>query len=362
MTFSVKMDDKKIQVDLECTNLKDTLIYCKPKERLVLMRKFWLDGNKGIPLQRIGKEYNLTRERIRQIESQALMRFRRLIVGNTTYMEVLDKAKEILEQNGWFLEEKLLISKLVNEKLFKFSKQELLLILVSDFDIIYLKRNRLIDKSFYLDNLYEDILTRIALTVEEYFSKRGKSQETNEFISYMKGLFSKEYSDVAFLNRDDFYINLFNSLRAVTTFDGRVWLLSFSDVNPRTIKLKLVHVLRKMKKPLHYQDIPKRIMEIFPGKNIKVNTVHNELVKNGDIFVNMWLGLYGLKEWWFEGGLVKDIIKRIMKRNDRPMGVKELEKEVLKEKMVSHNTVMINLQKHKDIFERVDKGVYKLRK
>ncbi|OQY38687.1 MAG: hypothetical protein B6229_05335 [Spirochaetaceae bacterium 4572_7] len=33
-----------------------------------------------MPLQRIGKEYNLTRERIRQIETQALMRFRRLIV------------------------------------------------------------------------------------------------------------------------------------------------------------------------------------------------------------------------------------------------------------------------------------------
>ncbi|MBR4633828.1 hypothetical protein IKO50_02470 [bacterium] len=31
-------------------------------------------------MQRIGQEYNLTRERIRQIETQALMRFRRLIV------------------------------------------------------------------------------------------------------------------------------------------------------------------------------------------------------------------------------------------------------------------------------------------
>ncbi|MBR7036788.1 hypothetical protein IKI14_02760 [bacterium] len=28
----------------------------------------------------MGQEYNLTRERIRQIETQALMRFRRLIV------------------------------------------------------------------------------------------------------------------------------------------------------------------------------------------------------------------------------------------------------------------------------------------
>lgn len=361
MTFSVKMDDKKINVDLECTNLKDTLIYCKPKERLVLMKKFWLDGKKGIPLQRIGKEYNLTRERIRQIESQALMRFRRLIVGNTTYINVLEEAKKILVTNGGFLEESLLVSKLVNKKLFKFNKQELLLILISDFDIIYLKRNKYINKSFYLDNLYEDVLTRLALTVENHFEKRKKSQSMTELVTYLKDTFAKEYDNIPFLNNTEFYTNFFSSTRSLCNFNGKVGLLSFDDVNPRTIKLKLVHILRKVKKPLHYQDIPARIMEEFPGKNVKVNTVHNELVKNWDIFVNMGLGLYGLKEWGFQGGLVKDIILRIMKRTNRPMGVKELEKEVLKEKMVSHNTVMINLQKHKDIFERVDKGIYKLR-
>ena len=46
---------------------------------------------------------------------------------------------------------------------------------------------------------------------------------------------------------------------------------------------------------------------------------------------------------------------RIFEKNDRPMTVKELCKEVLKEKMVSPNTVMLNLQKYKDTFERVDK-------
>lgn len=44
------------------------------------------------------------------------------------------------------------------------------------------------------------------------------------------------------------------------------------------------------------------------------------------------------------------------------MSVKEISKELLKEKMVSPNTVLLNLQKYKDIFERVDKGVYALKK
>ena len=58
MGFSVKMDDKKIKVDLEWTNLKDILIYCKPKERLILMKKYGLDGSKELALQKIGKDRN----------------------------------------------------------------------------------------------------------------------------------------------------------------------------------------------------------------------------------------------------------------------------------------------------------------
>ena len=46
MNFNVKLDDKKLKVNIENTNLKDVLIYCKPKERLVLTKKFGLGGEK----------------------------------------------------------------------------------------------------------------------------------------------------------------------------------------------------------------------------------------------------------------------------------------------------------------------------
>jgi hypothetical protein len=69
-----------------------------------------------------------------------------------------------------------------------------------------------------------------------------------------------------------------------------------------------------------------------------------------------------LKEWGYEGGQVKDILVRIFERHGRAMNVKELCKEMLKEKMVSPNTVMLNLQKYKDLFVRVEKGVYDLKK
>ncbi|MDO4714067.1 MAG: sigma factor-like helix-turn-helix DNA-binding protein [bacterium] len=358
MSFNVKMDDKKIKVDIESTNLKDVLIYCKPKERLILMRKFGLDGGKEVALQKIGKDYALTRERVRQIETQALMRFRRLIVGNDLYMSVLDESKKILEVHGGILGEDALISKIINKNLFKFSKQELKLILVSDFDITHLKRNKNLGKSFYIEPLYEDVLIKMVLFSQKHFEERGESQDLYEFISLLKDTFVDEFKDIGFLKNDLFYINFFQVVKDIMILDGKIGLTTFSDINPKTVKLKILYTMRRLNKPTHYQELPAKILERFPNVVTKVNTVHNELVKNGDLFVNLGLGLYGLKERGYQGGNVRDILIRVFQKYGRPMTAKELAKEVLREKMVSPNTVVLNLQKYRNDFTRVDKGTY----
>ena len=360
MNFNVKMDDKKINVNIDTSHLKDVLQYCKPKEQLVLMKKFGILTGSEIPLQRIGKEYSLSRERVRQIESQALMRFRRLIVWNNKYINVLNEAKKILEDAGGVLLEDSLISKLINLKKFEFTKQEIKLILVSDFDITYLKRNRYINKCFYIDNLFEDFLTNMVVFIQDFFAKRDNSIGLYEFIDILKNEFTKKYDYITFLKNDLFYINFFSTIRDVKVFDGKVGLLTYPDVNPKTIKLKILYTMRRLKKPIHFQELPAKIMERFPTKNIKLNTVHNELVKNNDLFVNLWLWIYGLTEWGYKGGTVMEIIIRIFKKNNRQMSVKEISKELLKEKMVSPNTILLNLQKYKAIFARVDKWIYKI--
>jgi hypothetical protein len=290
------------------------------------------------------------------------MRFRRLIVGNEIYMNVLTEAKKILDAHGGVLAEDILVSKLINRNLFKFNKAELKLILISDFDITYLKRNKYLQKAFYIEPLYEDLLTKMVLYINDYFEQRKKSQDLYEFIAVLKNEFLKDYKEVTYLKNDLFYINFFTIIRGVCVFDGKVGLESYPDVNPKTMKLKIYYTMKRINKPVHYQELPAKILDRFPNKSVKINTIHNELVKNNTIFVNLGLGRYGLKERGYEGGQVKEILVRIFEKNARAMSVKELCKEVLKEKMVSPNTVMLNLQKFKDLFERVDKGVYQLKK
>jgi len=221
-------------------------------------------------------------------------------VGNQTYVAVLEEAKKILHAHGSILGEDVLVAKLVNKNIFKFTKQELKLILVSDFDIGYLKRNKYLKKSFYVQPLYEDMLTQMVVFMQDYFEKRKASQDLYDFIGFMKESFGKDHKDIRHLKNDLFYINFFETIRNLSVFDGKIGLPEFSDVNPKTIKLKILYTMRRVNKPIHYQELPSKVLERFPQKGVKITTVHNELVKNNDIFVNLGLGIYGLKEWGYK--------------------------------------------------------------
>ena len=121
--------------------------------------------------------------------------------------------------HGGILGEDTLIAKVINKNLFKFSKSELKLILVSDFDITYLKRNKYIDKAFYVEPLYEDLLTKIVLFTLDHFKQRGASQDLYEFISLLKEEFLDDFRDISFLRNDLFYINFFQVVRSITVLD-----------------------------------------------------------------------------------------------------------------------------------------------
>lgn len=361
MTFKAKMDDKKISVDLDLTTIKDVLQYCKPKEQLVLFKKFWLSWNKEIPLQKIWNDYWLTRERVRQIESQWLMKFRRLIVWNERYIKLIKEATKLLKSNWWILSEDNLISKLINKWNLDFRSEEIKLVLVSDFDLYYLKRNKILKKSFYLDPIFEDLLEKISKYCVEYFEKKWDSEDVYNFVDILKKHFENKYWNIEYIQNNVFYINLFKLIKWISVFDGKIWLDSFISVNPKTIKQKIEYILEKENNPLHYQDISSKIIDWF-NKPVKVNTVHNELVKNSNIFVNMWLWIYWLSKWWYKWWTVKEIIERILLTSNRQMTIKEITKEVLKEKMISPNTIILTLQKHQDIFHRVWKWMYQIKK
>ncbi len=75
------IDKTIIDEDLK-TQLRKTLNSLTLKEREILELRFGLNDNKPMTLEAIGKKYNVTRERIRQIENKALKKLSRLNSNN----------------------------------------------------------------------------------------------------------------------------------------------------------------------------------------------------------------------------------------------------------------------------------------
>jgi len=58
-------------------HLTDVLDLLSPREKKILEMRFGLDDGTNRTLEEVGKEFGVTRERIRQIEAKALMKLRR---------------------------------------------------------------------------------------------------------------------------------------------------------------------------------------------------------------------------------------------------------------------------------------------
>lgn len=68
--------DKEIDRKLMEKNIREVLDTISPKERRVLVERFGLYGNEPKDLEAVGRMFNVTRERIRQIEAKALRKLR----------------------------------------------------------------------------------------------------------------------------------------------------------------------------------------------------------------------------------------------------------------------------------------------
>lgn len=364
MVFEKKINVSEKDINLGNTKLKDIIKLCNPSEQFVLVEKYWLVSWKPLPMQQIWKKFDMSRERIRQILNKALWKVRRLVTHNEYLSSIIEKAKKTTKENGFLISEENLINKLLEDKDINLSYNELLLILSSDYDLYYLHRNRRFQKMFFIEPLFEDLINDIHDVSLEILKKENKALDKDYLIALLKNKFLQKFQrnqsirDV--LSQDKVYENIFNLSRHIYSFDNKVWLEDNPEVNPKTIKLKIQYVLDKEGKPLHYEEITNKIKEIFQIKKVRSTTVHNELVKNPE-FINVWMWTYWLKKWGYSWDNTLETIINILKKAWRPMKVNEITKEVLKERLVREITVLMVLQKHPEIFERVWKWTYKLK-
>ena len=299
---------------------------------------FWRYGIDSEPktLEEIGDEFGVTRERIRQIEVKALEDLGK--DKKQVLVPCFEWTKGLIEKEGGLVAEGDFLDSYGKEK-----KGALLLILYLGKDFLRGAGNEILHHHWYLD----DTCRVRALKELEHLTTHIETQARLIPIEEV----------VSFLTHPHFLkISKIIALSPLGGYGFTHW----PEVRPKGVKDRTYIVLRKAGKPIHFMDITARINELGLGKRPALKqTVHNELIKDKR-FILVGRGVYGLKEWGFREGTVKDILISLFKEARASLSKEEIISRVLKERVVQRNTILLNLNNGGDFVQLKD-GRYTLK-
>lgn len=321
------------------------------KVKNVLSKRFGINSGKAQTLELIGKDMGITRERVRQIQEAGL----NFISQNNK--EILDKIfrefNYYFESNGGFKRGDIALADLGAK-----GNEPYILFL---FNILKDKFSRVCAKKdyHYFWSVKSDSGKKVKETLNSLvqdFKNYGKTLDKNE-------LFAK-FCAKHNLNAQSLksYLEICKNIKE--NKEGKLGLIDWPEIKPRGVKDKAFLVFKKEKKPLHFRKITELIDQLQcdnpSDKKAHPQTVHNELIKDPR-FVLVGRGTYALRDWGYAPGTIKDIISSFLQKQQKGALREDVVKEVLAQRLVAKNTVLINLN-NKKYFKRDPEGRYFLKK
>lgn len=298
------------------------------RNKEVIVRRFGLDGGKET-LESIGQDFGITRERVRQIEEDGLMRLGQKI-DEPICQSIFQNFSDYFKKQGSLKREDLALDDL-GGKIFK-------------------------NHIFFL------------LTVGKLFQRYGETDNFHACWAVDGNAFNVAQKSIKALTAQleskkepmalprEFPLSYIEISKSILKGPGGLYgLRDWPEINPRGIKDKAYLAMKKEKHPLHFTEVTSLL-----GKGALVQTVHNELIKDSR-FVLVGRGLYALKEWGYEPGVVKEVIARTINNAGGELDKETILDEVLKQRQVQPNTILLNLQNQKH-FLKNSEGKYTIRK
>ncbi|MCK9577989.1 hypothetical protein M0R01_00655 [bacterium] len=350
MDFDYKIISEKILKDLP------------ERTKIVLGRRFSLGKTgKGETLEFIGKSYKITRERVRQIEIDGLKRAKKIISSSdfkSEFQKIENFLVERIKSYGCVKKEDQLLSEISTEE----TKNYVLFLLNLVDGLERVKE----DQSFYAFWATNKDSINFSKNVCNDFEKRFKEKGNPQLIGDVFAEFTNSYPEKK-VSQDVFLSFLEISKNIIKSVDGKkIGLRTSPEVNPKTVKDKILVILKENQKPLHFKEITGLIFGLNRELGVRENrdkklhpqTVHNELIRNED-FVLVGRGYYALKDWGYNPGKVKDVICAVLAESG-PMTKDEIIQKVSKQRIVKESTIFLSLQ-NKNIFDKDEGGKYKVR-
>lgn len=319
----------------------------------VIMRRFGFDRDKKETLELIGESYGITRERVRQIEKEGILKIRPKVKD---YPKLFSYFKELIKSLGGIKREKELIDLIGRGK----NQNQISFLLGMSQDLNFYPEDESYHSFWAKDPKTADLVKKVIDFCIKKFEEMNKSVNIEEFLNIQKADIYKAAGKNMETDVLNSYLEISKNLKKNP--EGQIGLINWIEINPKNIKDIAYLIIRKEGKSLHFSKVADLIQKspYFLKNKIHVATVHNELIKD-ERFVLVGRGLYALKEWGYEPGVVKDIIIKVLREGSKPMTKNEILEGVLKQRVVKANTVFLNLQ-NKKCFLRDSQGNYTIHK
>lgn len=336
ITFKPKQVTKRILSDLP------------PRAYEVIVNRFGVTTDtQRKTLEAIGKKYGITRERVRQIENSALSLIRKS-ESFKNEKDVFEELKNLIHTLGSVVSEQDLLNHLSKDKL---TQNHIHLFLTLGNDFIKHKEDDHFKTRWSIDN---DTADKIHQSLKNLYENLSEDQLIPE--SELISKFLDEVKEISENYKNDEIAKRWLSMSKKISKNplGEWGKTNSSSIKTRGVKDYAFLMMRKHGSPMHFREVAKAVANTF-DKKCHTATCHNELIKDKR-FVLVGRGIYALSEWGYKTGVVRDVIKELIKKNG-PMTKEEIVDQVMKERYLKKNTILVNLQNSK-YFKKNKSGQY----
>jgi len=336
ITFKPKQVSKRILSGLQ------------PRAYEVIVNRFGLtEDAERKTLEAIGKKYGITRERVRQIENSAIALIRKSDSFKNE-KDVLGELKNLMNTLGSILSEQNLLNYISTDKL---TQNYLHLFLTLGEDFTRHKEDEHFKAHWSIDH---EMTERVHSALKSIYEKLSDDELISEgelisrFLENAKEL-SEQYRTEEIAKR---WLGISKKISKNPL--GEWGKSTSSTIKTRGIKDYAFLMMRKHGSPMHFREVAKAVASTF-DKKCHTATCHNELIKDPR-FVLVGRGIYALSEWGYKTGVVREVIKELLKKNG-PMSKEDIVDQVMKERYLKKNTILVNLQNSK-YFKKNKSGLY----
>lgn len=321
------------------------------RARDVLTKRYGLGTDtESQTLEAIGQIYGITRERVRQIENHAIQ----AIQKSDVYKEQADVFEELhkaITELGGVITERELLEILGKDDS---TRNHLYFLLVLGEPFTRKKEDASFNHRWYVEQV---LAKKIEKALEQLHSTLSEDDLVSE--SEIIELFLKYFTDTDTLKTygNDVPKRWLTISKVISQNPLGEWGIATSpNVKAKGIRDFAYLAVKRHGSPMHFREVASVIEELF-GRKAHVATCHNELIKD-ERFVLVGRGLYALTEWGYSAGVVKDVLREILKKNG-PLTREEIIDKVRKERYVKDNTIVVNLQ-DASLFKKLASGGYTL--